>query len=444
MQEALEQAMTLNSAPGYIYAVAYSLGAVVFVCHNPRRQHGIKLWAVQLALTGTAFGFSFLTDTQLPIFFIPSLAFVLALVFLQIWCACRIPLKNTLYFTLQAFALGELFASAEGRLYYFLFQQMHGLVSPATGFIVAALVFCIFFVVMYFLERPFASFNARLAINRKTLLHTFLISFSMYLLSNTSNVYQNTPLSSTIPGDILLIRTLIDLGCVTMLYANQLQLREMDQLRENEMLRQTIETQYANYRVSEQSMALVQQKYHDLKHQIAYLRTELSDQEKIVHLDRMEDELRSFEIMTDTGNRVLDTILSAKTLQCQNQQIELHCFADATGLSFMDPMDISALFGNALDNAIESVASQDEKQRQPIEVSVGMKKGFLVITVGNSYSGDLRFEAGLPKTSKGDERYHGFGTKSIQTIAQKYGSIATFSAEGGWFEVKIVIPTEGK
>ena len=352
------------------------------------------------------------------------------------------PLQNLLYFTLRAFALGELFGSLEGQLSYYLIHQFPQGLLP--GFLCIGIVLAALFTVVFWLERRFAASNAKLEINKRVLLHTLCIALGMFCLSNVSNLYQNTPISSALPQDIFLIRTLVDMGGVLMLYAYHLQMMEMDRRLENEMLRQLMEAQYANYQMNRQSVELIQQKYHDLKHQIAYLWEGLTGEEKLAHLDKMETEIRSFEALRDTGSKVLDTILSAKQLQCQNQGITMGCMVDGRGLDFMDVMDLSALFGNMLDNAIESVSQMPEAGSGRIEVHVANKKGFVVITVGNDYAGTLQFADGLPKTTKGDERYHGFGTRSIQATAQKYGGAATFTAEDGWFEVKVILPAGGK
>ena len=57
----------------------------------------------------------------------------------------------------------------------------------------------------------------------------------------------------------------------------------------------------------------------------------------------------------------------------------------------MNPMDISALFGNALDNAIESVKKLPNPEQRLIHVSAMRQKDFLRIRVENCYSGELRF-----------------------------------------------------
>lgn len=435
----LEPQIEFLGAPSYCYPLAYGLSAILYIACNPKRLHGVYLFSVQSFLLLVAVGFSYATDTHLPIYFIPSLAVVLCLVFLMIFLCCRIPAGNALYFTLRSFVLGESFVSLDWLIYYYCAQTVPAVSNGPLGIALFSMLFIILFAVMFLLERRFSETNQNLRINKKSQLQAFLIVCGIYLLSNVSNVYQSTPFSSGIPEEIFRIRALVDLGGVIMFFAYHMQMQEVGHRLEIEMLRQLMEAQYANYQIGKQSVALVQQKYHDLKHQIAYLRADLTSGEKLAHLDQMEEELKSFEIQNDTGNRVLDTILSAKQFQCQSQHISMHCAADGSCLSFMDVMDLSALFGNALDNAIESVVQVPQDSRL-IEVAVGQRKGFIVITVGNSCAVLPEFEKGLPKTSKGDTQYHGFGTKSIQDTARKYGGSALFSAEDGWFELKVVLP----
>ena len=83
----------------------------------------------------------------------------------------------------------------------------------------------------------------------------------------------------------------------------------------------------------------------------------------------------------------------------------------------MEDMDISALFGNILDNAIESVQKLNEQEKRLIHLSVAKQKQFLRIRCENYCEEQLKFENGMPVTTKKDRRFHGFGMKSIK----KYG-----------------------
>ena len=77
----------------------------------------------------------------------------------------------------------------------------------------------------------------------------------------------------------------------------------------------------------------------------------------------MEKEIKIYEAQNKTGNKVLDAVLTSKSLYCQNNGIGLTCVADGSALNFMEDMDISALFGNILDNAIEASMMLDQEKR---------------------------------------------------------------------------------
>lgn len=52
-----------------------------------------------------------------------------------------------------------------------------------------------------------------------------------------------------------------------------------------------------------------------------------------------------------------------------------------------------------------------------------------------------RFTAGgLPETTKGDRANHGFGTRSMRAIAERYGGTLTAGCEGGVFRLDVMIP----
>ena len=72
------------------------------------------------------------------------------------------------------------------------------------------------------------------------------------------------------------------------------------------------------------------QKYHDLKHQINLLKAEAGSGKSVEYLEQMEKEIRSYEAQNKTGNKVLDAVLTSKSLYCQNRGIGFTCVADGT------------------------------------------------------------------------------------------------------------------
>ena len=101
--------------------------------------------------------------------------------------------------------------------------------------------------------------------------------------------------------------------------------------------------------------------------------------------------------------------------------------------------DIASLFGNALDNAIEKELTENTERRF-ISLSVKEENGFIYIHIDNYCSSQIEFEDGFPKTTKKDTRYHGFGTKSISNIVNKYSGELIMSVDDERFNLDILFP----
>ena len=105
-----------------------------------------------------------------------------------------------------------------------------------------------------------------------------------------------------------------------------------------------------------------------------------------------------------TLNSALDVILSGKMLACMNQKITFTCMADGRR---------------------QNVATQGELLR---------------IEQSNYFSGSLVFDDGLPITSKEDTAHHGFGTRSIRMLTEKYHGHFHIGIHDNIFSLSIIIP----
>ena len=106
----------------------------------------------------------------------------------------------------------------------------------------------------------------------------------------------------------------------------------------------------------------------------------------------------------------------------------------------MKPTDIYSLFGNAVDNALEAVSKLPADADRYIAMSVRADKGMVLVHVENPYAGEVRFDDELPRTSKVDKRCHGFGTRSMRMIVERYDGVLTMDARDGVFSVDALIP----
>lgn len=202
---------------------------------------------------------------------------------------------------------------------------------------------------------------------------------------------------------------------------------------------QMLQEEEKQYQLAQGNIDIVNQKCHDLKHQIRTLRTEAEVIDRDA-LREIEQAVGIYDASVKTGNRALDVILTEKQLLCEGSGIMLTCMAEGDTIQFMSPGDIYSLFGNALDNAIEAVSRLPDPEQRTISLSVIAKGQMVSIHAENYFSDTLEFEEGLPQTIKEDKAYHGFGMRSMRTVAEKYGGYLTAKAQSGVFHLNLVIP----
>ncbi len=238
---------------------------------------------------------------------------------------------------------------------------------------------------------------------------------------------------------LLLLRCVHPLVCVFVLFAEYELLyakHAEDERVETERLLAERERQY---RLSRENIEAINIKCHDIRHQIRHLADGGAAVDRSV-LSDIAREINVYDSVVETGNEALDTILTEKSLACSGEGIVLTVMADGSALDFMTPADVYALFGNALDNAIEAVRGVDDEERRTITLSVRRLKRMVAVSVENYYSGVTRFsDDGLPITSKRDRSNHGFGVRSMRAIAERYGGSLHAGVQDGVFYLNVLL-----
>ena len=437
----MNTAEVLNT-PGYYYAIAYALSVFVITCTNERKIGRWKLAAVSCAQFALLLFFMTVTDGVRQELFVPSMSLIVLLLLGYIYICNDFSLREAGFYFVKAFINGEFAASLCWQIYYYL-RYVRGMQGELLKWVELILVYAVIFTMLALMELNLKKDLEELHITRRELLVVIIIAASVFAMSNLSYLDQNGLFSGTFVMDIFIIRTLVDLSGIAVLYAYHVQVKEIQIRFEKETLHNIMEMQYKNYQLSKENIDMVNQKYHDLKHQINLLKTQAYVGKSTSYLEKMEREIRVYETQNKTGNQILDAVLTNKAMICQNKEIELKFIVDGGALSFMEDMDVSALFGNMLDNAIESAEKQREKQKRLIWLYVTKEKQFVRIRTENYCDEKIRFKNGMPVTTKKDRRLHGYGMKSIKSTVEKYHGSVVAAQENNWFELKILLPAGG-
>ncbi len=210
---------------------------------------------------------------------------------------------------------------------------------------------------------------------------------------------------------------------------------------ENQIVQQLLCAERSKGRITQESIDIINMKCHDLKYELAAVQAG-SGQERQSALERIKDAVTLYDSVAQTGNKALDAVLTEKLLYCGKHGISLSYMVDRDALDFLDNRDIYVLFGNALDNAIESVMREDTDKRIII-LKICRKSGFLSIHLENYCATPPVFRDGLPQTTKQDVQHHGFGVRSIRCLADQYGGHTLFSQKPNMVLLDIMIPVPG-
>ena len=243
------------------------------------------------------------------------------------------------------------------------------------------------------------------------------------------------------PGAAL-FNIVLQFYCITLLYLQSALFKKSSMRKELETIQLLWHQQKGQYQLSKETIELINHKCHDLKHQVQAIRVVKDEKERETYLEKIEKSVQIYSAIVRTGNEILDTILTEKSLICENSGIHINCVADGSLLAFMNPVDLYTLFGNALDNAIEAVRKLESKEKRVIDIMLYERQSFLMLQIVNLMCGEVKFEDGLPLTTKAKNGYHGYGMKSMLHTIQKYEGHLTTEVKNGCFYFNVMLPLE--
>lgn len=150
------------------------------------------------------------------------------------------------------------------------------------------------------------------------------------------------------------------------------------------------------------------------------------------YIEKLTESTHRSEAIFLTGNRLADAILTDKSESCKElADIEFDgCITDK-----IENSDICIILANALDNAVEACKKCPERCR--ISITAQVRQGYWTMAMRNPTVG--ADSEGIMKTSKEDERNHGFGLLSIEQAVKKYDGSMAVSIKDGMFELAVVL-----
>lgn len=151
------------------------------------------------------------------------------------------------------------------------------------------------------------------------------------------------------------------------------------------------------------------------------------------YLEHLKNEWDEVSPEIKTGSPVIDVILMEKLREAKERQIRFLSDFHYPQNTKLNAFDLSAIMNNALNNCMENVSGDNPY----ISISSFRKNSIFMITIKNSFGGQLNFgDSDLPETTKSG-REHGMGLNNIRRVARMY--MGDISLEQGNEEVILSI-----
>ncbi|WP_228370453.1 sensor histidine kinase [Gottschalkia acidurici] len=213
---------------------------------------------------------------------------------------------------------------------------------------------------------------------------------------------------------------------------------------ESEFVNEKLDMQYKYYLMVKESQEKMKQVYHDMNNHIQnikYLKNSSGDVDK--YINNIEDQVKENRNIYNTGNVLLDIILYEKSKICRENNIDFNVGIDFSKCEFIEMIDISSIFSNLIDNAIEACDKIcDNKVEKYINIKSTFIKGYYVIRCENSKINKIIIKNNRIFTSKKDKFFHGIGIDSIKSSIKKYNGELKIKDSEYKFIATVHIPIE--
>jgi two-component system sensor histidine kinase AgrC len=191
------------------------------------------------------------------------------------------------------------------------------------------------------------------------------------------------------------------------------------------------QTEFASMRQMQQYAAAYR---HDIRHHIALLQGLAAKgyiEEIKEYLRTVQSDIDAITPVRYCENETVNLILSSFSSKAKQSMITFTVDAKLSDTYPFSDTELCSLLSNALENAIDASKKISDSSKRSIILKMYTKNNKLCFDIRNSYQIEPIFQQGFPVSEQGQG--HGFGTKSMAHIVEKYHGIYQFAVKDGWF-----------
>lgn len=178
---------------------------------------------------------------------------------------------------------------------------------------------------------------------------------------------------------------------------------------------------------------------HDVRHHITLMQEYLNNGELDAlrkYLDKYSESLPDDSLVRFCENTAANAVLLYFAQQAKDNGIDYIVKADIPGDIFVSDTDISVLFGNLIENALDACREEKGDDRK-IVIRAGLTASSLCVTVDNTFTGSLK-RANDGRLFSTKHKGLGLGTQSVKSITEQYDGVCRFEAKDGMFFASVL------
>lgn len=225
---------------------------------------------------------------------------------------------------------------------------------------------------------------------------------------NTSN---NVQILLSISSICLFVSTIF----LFFAYSNQVKKDRQAMQIQSELSR--LQTEQSYYQILDQQNQQLMIYAHDAKKHLAAIQALNEDPAIGSYVTKLSEQLKDYSKSHNSGNKLLDVMLHKYDIDCKMRDISFEYDVKVCNLSQLEDIDLVAILGNLLDNAVTASEQSSEKY---ISVATIYRNRYSVIIVSNSCDTPPKLSGHRLISTKSGAGFHGFGMKSVAKSIKKY------------------------
>lgn len=268
------------------------------------------------------------------------------------------------------------------------------------------------------------------------------LPFVYYVFDYSTVIYSNA-LYSGIPALTEFFPTALIIFYVVFLAAYHAQTKKRTQAElQKSMLEIELkqsDAELENMRRAETQNAIYR---HDLRHHLTAIDGFLSlgkTQQAQEYIRNVHDDLTAITLKRFCENELVNLLCSAFYKKAEQENVRLSVDTKLPPELPISDTELCAVLSNGLENALNAVSGLQPSLKW-IELYGGVRLDNLLIEIKNPYAGEVCIRNGTPVSNRAG---HGYGCRSIRSIAEQSRGICVFETENGVFTLRVVLPVNG-